>query len=145
MIYKILFVLWAILPLTAISCSQDYLQDYSDAAKFQVVAENSEFVYFGEVVRLYRLPNTPKLVGGYNGLVFRVKETLKGSVSSIMEAERSFWCGVNSPIMTGYWPDKVGKKFVVAAKQINGTFYIHAVYPSEKAMTDLYRGMREAL
>jgi len=143
-IHRIFLALLALCPSVAFACSQDYLEGYSDSDKFLAVAENSEFVFFGEVVRLYRLPNTSKIVDGYNGLVFRVNETLKGKASSFMEVERSSWCGVNSPNMKEYWPSKVGEEFVVAGSKTNDIFYIYAVYPSDKAMTDLYRSTKEA-
>lgn len=136
---KFLLLINVLFSFSSVACDKEYLQSLSNADKFLVAVEKADFVYFGEVVRLYQLPNTPESFDGYNAYVFQVTELVKGQTSNFMELEASSWCGVTPAEDQEYWPNKVGQKFVVAGHRENDTDYVLAVYPAVQAMADIYR------
>ena len=56
-----------------------------------------------------------------------------------IEMERGWHCGVNSPYQDGYWPEKVGQKFIIAGRlEQKGPYtfeFANAVYPHSEDLT----------
>jgi hypothetical protein len=130
---KPLMFLLSLFTFSAFACDDNYLAGQTDAEKFLVAADQADFVYFGKVVRLFQLPDTPSSTEGYNGFVFQVEEIVKGETGNFMELEKLPWCGVNKALMEGYWPDEFGQEYVVAVKRYNDIDYLIAVLPREQA------------
>ncbi len=125
----------------AVACDEEKFKDLTREDKFLEAVEQAEFAYFGKVVRLYRLPDTPKKVPGFNGFVFEVDKLIKGETLNYMDAGMSPTCGINDEYMEGYWPTEIGDKFVVAGYEKDGLHYITAVFPLEEALNNIYRVM----
>ena len=137
-VMKYLLYISLLFSATVFACGEE-LKDLSDDKKFIAAIERADFVYFGNVIRLYTLPETANSFPHYNGYVFWVDEVIKGKVEwDYMEAEQSSMCGVNSPLTENYWPDDINQEFVVAGRYVNGENHIIAVYPTELAMNILY-------
>lgn len=135
---KYLLCIFLLFSASVFPCGEELL-NASDDEKFIAAVENSDFVYFGKVVRLYRVPDTPSSFPHYTGYVFWVDEVIKGNKDwDYMEAEQSSWCGVNSPLTENYWPDDIDQEFVVAGKYVRGGNHVIAVYPTDKALNILY-------
>lgn len=136
---KIFVLLLTLISTATFACSDDRLKGYSAPDKFLLAAQEADFVYFGKVVRLYMLPDTPSSVELYNGFVFQVQEILKGDMGNFIEVEKLSWCGVNSAQMADYWPDEFGQEYVAAVKRIADIDYLIAVYPLQQAKLDIYK------
>ena len=136
---KIFVLLLTLISTAAFACSDDRLKDYSAPDKFLLAAQEADFVYFGKVVRLYMLPDTPSSVNSYNGFVFQVQELIKGDTGNFMEVEKLPWCGVNKAEMENYWPDEFGQEYVAAVKRYGDIDYLIAVYPLKEAKLDIYK------
>lgn len=136
---KYALLLLSLFSATVLACADDRLKDYSAPDKFLIAAEEADIVYFGKVVRLYMLPDTPKNTNSYNGFVFQVKEILKGTTGNFMEVEKLPWCGVNQAEMQNYWPDEFGQEYVAAIKRMGDVDYLIAVYPLKEAKLDIYK------
>lgn len=131
---KYILVILVFVNLNAFACSQDYLEGHSAQNKFLVTVNYADFVFIGEVIRTYRIIGTPDFFKNDNGYVFKVTELIKGESLPYMDAEQSWWCGVNGPNMKNYWPDEIGDEFVITGKTYRGEHRIIAVYPLEKAV-----------
>lgn len=136
---KYLILILSLFSASIMACADDRLKGYSAPDKFLIAAEEADIVYFGKVVRLYMLPDTPKNISGYNGFVFQIKEILKGVTGNFMEVEKLPWCGVNQAEMENYWPDEFGQEYVVAVKRYGDVDYVIAVYPLKEAKLDIYK------
>lgn len=136
---KHLIFLLSLFSATVLACADDRLKDYSAPDKFLIAAEEADIVYFGKVVRLYMLPDTPENSNTYNGFVFQVKEILKGTTGNFMEVEKLPWCGVNQAEMENYWPEEFGQEYVAAIKRIGDVDYLIAVYPLKEAKLEIYK------
>ena len=130
---KFVTVLLMLFSFSAFTCEDDYLDGKTDAEKFLAAVEKADFVYFGKVVRLYQLPDTPESSPGYNGFVFQIDSLIKGKTGNFMELEKLPWCGVNKAYMEDYWPDEFGQEFVAAVKRYNDIDYLIAVLPKSRA------------
>ncbi len=135
---KFLIFVLSLFSAAALSCADDRLKNYSAPDKFVLAAQEADFVYFGKVVRLYTLPDTPSS-SSYNGFVFQVSELIKGETGNFMEVEKLPWCGVNKAEMEGYWPEEFGQEYVAAVKRYGDIDYLIAVYPLKEAKLDIYK------
>jgi hypothetical protein len=122
-----------------VACENNPYQNLTDEEKLLAAVDKAEFAYFGKVVRLYRLPDTPKKVPNYNGYVFKVLELVKGETLEFMDTAMVPTCGINDEYMEGYWPNEIGQEFVVAGFEKDGLSYVTAVYPLKEAMEKIYR------
>lgn len=136
---KYLILLLSLFSSALLACADDRLKGYSAPDKFLIAAEEADIVYFGKVVRLYMLPDTPETTSGYNGFVFQIGEILKGTTGNFMEVEKLPWCGVNRSEMEGYWPEEFGKEYVAAVKRLGDVDYLIAVYPLKEAKLEIYK------
>lgn len=136
---KYIILLLSLFSATLLACADDRLKGYSAPDKFVIAAEEADIVYFGKVVRLYTLPDTPESNTGYNGFVFQVEEILKGTTGNFMEVEKLPWCGVNQAEMESYWPDEFGQQYAVAVKRQGDIDYLIAVYPLKEAKLEIYK------
>jgi len=135
---KLLLSTILLLSFSSIACQDIKIDELSDDKKFLLAVKNSDFVYFGTVIRLYQVPDTPASDKNFNGYVFQVDERIKGKTLTHMDMAQKPLCDDSDSWLTENWPTDLGQEFVVAVREKNENYELLSVYPVDKAMNILY-------
>jgi len=119
-----------------LACSDVKLAGMTEEQKFLMAVKNSDFVYFGTVVRLYQVPDTPESDASYNAYVFQVDELIKGKTMTHMDMAQTSLCDDASSMLTSNWPTAFGQEYVAAVREVDGVYQLLSVYPMDK-VTDI--------
>lgn len=133
-----LIALLTLIAMPSLACNPADYDGLSKEMKFIKVVDNSDFAFIGKVLRLYRLPDTPPKIKDFNGYVFEITETIAGTQYTHMEAERSPTCGVNTEDDIDYWPQEIGKEYVITGVKKGDYYLIKAVLPVDESLDILY-------